>query len=79
MVIIESDSEIMIESILNGATPNTMFDGILHDISILTKEFAALSFSFVPRCSNKAAHSVAGVAVNFVGGYEWDVNLHLDE
>nr|XP_028952588.1 uncharacterized protein LOC103432147 [Malus domestica] len=58
-VVIESDAKVIIQMLRNELLNDFSLECILGDIEVLARRMMSVSFSFVPRESNLAAHSVA--------------------
>ncbi|KAM1385216.1 hypothetical protein PS2_031364 [Malus domestica] len=72
MVIIESDALVIIKMLSKVSPQDYSIECILGDIEILVQRLMSVTFSFVPRESNHAAHSVAKFALQQGGDYVWD-------
>ncbi|KAM1790955.1 hypothetical protein ACFX12_034974 [Malus domestica] len=71
-VIIESDALVIIKMLSKVSPQDYSIECILGDIEILVQRLMSVTFSFVPRESNLAAHSVAKFALQQGGDYVWD-------
>ncbi|CAN6576692.1 unnamed protein product [Malus baccata var. baccata] len=71
-VIIESDALVIIKMLSKVSPQDYSIECILGDIEILVRRLMSVTFSFVPRESNHAAHSVAKFAFQQGGDYVWD-------
>ncbi|CAN6693921.1 unnamed protein product [Malus baccata var. baccata] len=71
-VIIESDVLGIIKMLRKVSSHDYSIECILGDIEILVQRLMSVTFSFVPRESNHAAHSVAKFALQQGGDYVWD-------
>ncbi|KAM0958411.1 hypothetical protein ACFX13_024104 [Malus domestica] len=71
-VIIESDALVIIKMLRKVSPQDYSIECILGDIEILVQRLMSVTFSFVPRESNHAAHSVAKFALQQGGDYVWD-------
>ncbi|KAM2863473.1 hypothetical protein FF1_022242 [Malus domestica] len=58
-VVIESDAKLIIQMIRKEVTVDCNLDCVLGDIEILAQKLTSVTFAFVPRESNHAAHLVA--------------------
>ncbi|KAM1939411.1 hypothetical protein ACFX13_027258 [Malus domestica] len=58
-VVIESDAKLIIQMIRNEVSADCNLDCVLGDIEILARMLTSVTFAFVPRESNHAAHLVA--------------------
>lgn len=63
-VIIESDSQVLINKIKSRKPGLTYPDLLIADVLSLCASFSVVSFNFVPRCLNTVAHSAARLVVN---------------
>ncbi|KAM1174398.1 hypothetical protein ACFX19_027535 [Malus domestica] len=71
-VVIESDALVLIQMLKRESTQDYSIECILGDIEILVQRLMAVTFSFVPRESNRAAHSMAKFAFQQGGDFVWD-------
>ncbi|KAM2993814.1 hypothetical protein FF2_045866 [Malus domestica] len=71
-VVIESDALVIIQMLKKESTQDYSIECILGDIKILVQRLTSVTFSFVPRESNCAAHSVAKFALQQGGDFVWD-------
>ncbi|KAM1428225.1 hypothetical protein ACFX1S_020467 [Malus domestica] len=71
-VVIESDALVIIHMLKKESTQDYSIECILGDIEILVQRLTSVTFSFVPRESNRAAHSVAKFALQQGGDFVWD-------
>ncbi|KAM1520037.1 hypothetical protein ACFX15_022281 [Malus domestica] len=71
-VVIESDALVIIQMLKKDSTQDYSIECILGDIEILVQRLTSVTFSFVPRESNRAAHSVAKFALQQGGDFVWD-------
>ncbi|KAM1171007.1 hypothetical protein ACFX2G_021789 [Malus domestica] len=71
-VVIESDALVIIQMLKKESTQDYSIECILGDIEILVQRLTSVTFSFVPRESNRAAHSVAKFALQQGGDFVWD-------
>ncbi|XP_031124298.1 uncharacterized protein LOC116027009 [Ipomoea triloba] len=69
-VCLESDAQVVIQG-LGNSNSNTYFDLVLMDIHKLTSSFLNISFMFVKRSANSAAHRLAREAVFNADCREW--------
>lgn len=67
---IETDSLLVIQGLTNSSTVS-YFDLVLEDVRVLANSFSHISFSFVKRSANMAAHVVARDAVFNADRREW--------
>lgn len=58
-VVIESDAKLIIQMIRKEVSADCNLDCVLGDIEILVQMLTSVTFAFVPRESNHAAHLVA--------------------
>ncbi|KAK9020495.1 hypothetical protein V6N11_010518 [Hibiscus sabdariffa] len=70
-VIIEGDSLTVIKKLNSGAVDRSLICPIVHDIKVLSKDFSSISFCFVRRGANKAAHALAHECRSFSGPCYW--------
>ncbi|KAM2925613.1 hypothetical protein FF1_043106 [Malus domestica] len=71
-VIIEYDALVIIQMLKKESTPNYSIECILGDIELLVQRLTSVTFSFVPRESNRAAHLVMKFAFQKRGDFVWD-------
>ncbi|KAM2152029.1 hypothetical protein ACFX1R_046399 [Malus domestica] len=71
-VVIESDALVLIQMLKMESTTDYSIECILGDIESLVQRLTAVTFSYVPRESNCAAHSVAKYAFQKGGDFVWD-------
>ncbi|KAM1123919.1 hypothetical protein ACFX19_005343 [Malus domestica] len=71
-VIIESDALVIIQMLKKDSTPDYSIECIIGDIELLVQRLTSVTFSFVPRESNRAAHSVVKFAFQKGGDFVWD-------
>ncbi|KAL4332661.1 hypothetical protein GQ457_07G043390 [Hibiscus cannabinus] len=70
-VVIEGDSLIVIKKLNSDAVDRSLICPIVHDIKVLSKDFNSISFCFVRRRANKAAHALARECRSFSGPCYW--------
>ncbi|KAK8478567.1 hypothetical protein V6N13_054235 [Hibiscus sabdariffa] len=61
----------LIKKLNSGAVDRSLICPIVHDIKVLSKDFSSISFCFVRRGSNKAAHALAHECRSFSGPCYW--------
>ncbi|KAM2003964.1 hypothetical protein ACFX15_027473 [Malus domestica] len=71
-VVIESDAKVIIQMIKHEIDLDFSIECILGDIEVLARRLRSVSFSYVPREGNAAAHSVAKFVFNEGREYGWD-------
>ncbi|KAM1913203.1 hypothetical protein ACFX14_001169 [Malus domestica] len=71
-VVIESDAKVIIQMIRHELDHDFSIECILGDIEVLAHRLRSVSFSYVPRESNAAAHSVAKFVFKEGREYGWD-------
>ncbi|KAM1255800.1 hypothetical protein ACFX2G_030595 [Malus domestica] len=71
-VIVESDALMIIQMIRKKVSADCNLDCVLGDIEILTRKLTSVTFAFVPRESNQAAHLVAKYVFKKGRDYTWD-------
>ncbi|KAM1348571.1 hypothetical protein ACFX2F_002741 [Malus domestica] len=71
-VVIKSDALVIIQMLKKESTHDYSIECILGDIELLVQRLTYVTFSFVPRESNRAAHSVAKFAFQKGGDFVWD-------
>ncbi|XP_070667822.1 uncharacterized protein [Malus domestica] len=71
-VIVESDAQKIIHMIRKEVSEDFNLDCILGDIKILARMFTSVTFAFVPRESNQAAHLVAKYVLKEGRDFTWD-------
>ncbi|KAM1655328.1 hypothetical protein ACFX2K_007610 [Malus domestica] len=71
-VVIESDAKVIIQMIRHELDHDFSLECILGDIEVLACRLRSVSFSYVPRESNVAAHSVAKFVFNKGREFGWD-------
>ncbi|CAN6691340.1 unnamed protein product [Malus baccata var. baccata] len=71
-VVIESDAKVIIQMIRNEIEFDFSIDCILGDIEVLARRLRSVSFSYVPRECNVAAHSVAKFVFKEGRDFGWD-------
>ncbi|CAN6703649.1 unnamed protein product [Malus baccata var. baccata] len=71
-VVIESDAKVIIQMIRNEIDFDFSIDCILGDIEVLARRLRSVSFSYVPRECNVAAHSVAKFVFKEGRDFGWD-------
>ncbi|KAM1018883.1 hypothetical protein ACFX2C_040452 [Malus domestica] len=71
-VIIESDALVLIQMLKKESTQDYSIECILGDIETLVQRLTTVTFSFAPRESNRAAHSVAKYVFQQGGDFVWD-------
>ncbi|KAM1116218.1 hypothetical protein TB2_006645 [Malus domestica] len=71
-VVIESNALVIIQMLKKESTHDYSFECILGDIELLVQRLTSMTFSFVPRESNRAAHSVAKFSFQKGGDFVWD-------
>ncbi|KAM1110516.1 hypothetical protein ACFX19_009899 [Malus domestica] len=71
-VVIESDAKVIIQMLRNELPHDFSLECILGDIEVLVRRMMFVSFSFVPRESNLAAHSVAKFVFKEGREFGWD-------
>ncbi|KAK9993995.1 hypothetical protein SO802_023698 [Lithocarpus litseifolius] len=70
-VVFEGDSAVVINALLQGAGAFASFGNILDDIRVLSTAFQLVDFTFVSRCCNSVADTLAKNAKIFVGAQVW--------
>ena len=71
-VILESDAKSIIQMIRNELPHDFRLDCLLSDIEFLVRRVKSVTFVFVSRESNKAAHSMAKFVREKDGIFVWD-------
>ncbi|KAM1596336.1 hypothetical protein PS2_031378 [Malus domestica] len=71
-VFVEADAKTVILMINKGIAPNCSFECILGDIEVLARRLTSVTFGFVPRERNCAAHSVAKFVFKEGKDFVWD-------
>ncbi|CAN6541494.1 unnamed protein product [Malus baccata var. baccata] len=71
-VFVETDAKTVILMINKGTAPNCSFECILGDIEVLTRRLTSVTFGFVNRGRNRAAHSVAKFVFKKGKEFVWD-------
>ncbi|KAM2788728.1 hypothetical protein COP1_009330 [Malus domestica] len=71
-VVIESDAKVIIQMIKHEIDLDFSIECILGDIEVLARRLRSVSFSYVPREGNAAAHSVAKFVFKEGREYGWD-------
>ncbi|KAM1005854.1 hypothetical protein ACFX2A_002674 [Malus domestica] len=71
-VFVEADAKTVILMINKGTAPNCSFECILGDIEVLARRLTSVTFGFVPRERNRAAHSVAKFVFKEGKDFVWD-------
>ncbi|CAN6580631.1 unnamed protein product [Malus baccata var. baccata] len=71
-VFVEADEKTVILMINKGTAPNCSFECILGDIEVLARRLTSVTFGFVPRERNRAAHSVAKFVFKEGKDFVWD-------
>ena len=77
-VLLEGDSEIIINALSNGGRDSSSYGHILLDIKLLTPAFMGVSFCHSRRQANKVAHRLARSACNFPPHQVWMEELPLE-
>ena len=77
-VLLESDSEIIINALSNGGRDSSSYGHILLDIKLLTPAFMGVSFCHSRRQANKVAHRLARSACNFPPLQVWMEELPME-
>ncbi|KAM2577983.1 hypothetical protein TB2_003585 [Malus domestica] len=71
-IIIESDASTIIMMLKKEVLVDFSIECILGDIEVLAQKLRSVSFAFVPREGNRAAHSVAKYAFKEGRSFSWD-------
>lgn len=71
-VVVESDAKVIIQMIRKEVSWDYNLESILGDIEILARRMTSVRFSYVPRESNGAAHSVAKYVFHKGSNFVWD-------
>ncbi|CAN6581073.1 unnamed protein product [Malus baccata var. baccata] len=71
-VVIESDAKVIIQMLRNELPHDFSLECILGDIEVLARRMMSVSFFFMPRESNLAAHSVAKFVFKEGRDFGWD-------
>ncbi|KAM1806051.1 hypothetical protein ACFX11_029241 [Malus domestica] len=71
-IVIESDAKMIILMLKKEAVIDFSIECILGDIEVLAQKLRSVSFAFVPRKGNCAAHSVAKYAFKEGRSFTWD-------
>ncbi|KAM2231146.1 hypothetical protein ACFX1S_015471 [Malus domestica] len=71
-VFVEAEAKTVILMINKGTAPNCSFECILGDIEVLARRLTSVTFGFVPRERNRAAHSVAKFVFKEGKDIVWD-------
>ncbi|KAM1160595.1 hypothetical protein ACFX19_034183 [Malus domestica] len=71
-IIIESDASSIIKMLKKEMLVDFSIECILSDIEVLAQKLRSVSFAFVPREGNRAAHSVAKYAFKKGRSFSWD-------
>ncbi|KAM1345849.1 hypothetical protein PS2_034947 [Malus domestica] len=71
-IIIESDASTIIMMLKKEILVDFSMECILDDIEILAQKLRSVSFAFVPREGNRAAHSVAKYVFKEGRSFSWD-------
>ncbi|KAM1654040.1 hypothetical protein ACFX2K_006483 [Malus domestica] len=71
-IIIESDASLVIKMLKKEVLVDFSIECILGDIEVLVHKLRTVSFAFVPREGNRAAHSVAKYAFKEGRSFSWD-------
>ncbi|XP_070675771.1 uncharacterized protein [Malus domestica] len=71
-VLLETDSQVLVDMIHGRLQPKAGLDRILWDINLLKQHFDAIEFLYAPRACNKAAHLVASYVTRVEGSHSWD-------
>ncbi|KAM1329805.1 hypothetical protein ACFX2H_042177 [Malus domestica] len=67
-----TDAKTVILMINKGTAPNCSFECILGDIEVLARRLTSVTFGFVPKERNRAAHSVAKFVFKEGKDFVWD-------
>nr|POE77153.1 putative ribonuclease h protein [Quercus suber] len=70
-VIVEGDSEVIINAINKGGSSSSSYGHIIRDIKLASSAFQNLAFSHTRRLGNKVAHKLARLACNFSQLHVW--------
>ncbi|CAN6724151.1 unnamed protein product [Malus baccata var. baccata] len=71
-IIIESDARLIIMMLKKEILVDFSIECILDDIEVLAQKLGSVSFAFVPREGNRAAHSVAKYVFKEGRSFSWD-------
>ncbi|CAL9017614.1 unnamed protein product [Prunus brigantina] len=71
-LVVETDSKQLVAMVHGDLKTDTTIDGILHDIKLMASEVGQISFVFVNRRCNAAAHLVAAHVARLGGEFKWD-------
>ncbi|KAM1736077.1 hypothetical protein ACFX12_014475 [Malus domestica] len=71
-IIVESDARTIIMMLKKEIVADFSIECILDDIEVLAQKLRSVSFAFVPREGNRAAHSVAKYVFNEGRSFSWD-------
>ncbi|CAL8082678.1 unnamed protein product [Prunus armeniaca] len=71
-MMVETDSKQLVAMLHGNMKTDTAIDGIIHDIKLLACQVGQISFTFVNRRCNAAAHLVAAHVSRVGGEFKWD-------
>nr|POE60949.1 hypothetical protein CFP56_74244 [Quercus suber] len=77
-VIVEGDSEVIINAINKGGFSSSSYGHIIRDIKLASSAFHNLAFSHTRRLGNKVAHKLARLDCNFSQLHVWMEDVPLD-
>lgn len=75
MIIVESESSILIELLKGCKVIDANLDGLIHDIQQLARKLESVVFMFAPRQCNRVAHSVTSFVIRNIGSYRWSMKF----
>ncbi|BFG14968.1 hypothetical protein CerSpe_012420 [Prunus speciosa] len=71
-MMVETDCKQLVAMLHGHMKTDTTIDGIIHDIKVLASHVGQVSFTFVNRRCNAAAHLVAAHVSRMGGKFNWD-------
>ena len=75
VIVVESDSSMLIEMLKGCKVNDAKFDGLIHDIQQLARQLESVVFMFAPRQHNRAAHLVTFFVITNIGSCRWSMKI----